>query len=240
MKEIMEAIYPYISYIYYGFQALAILVGYIFHIFYAKKYKIKYNKAIIMVFLGFALMLIFNYFLGWMATGFKHFGSNNFIRCFILVPVYLIIACKITKTDLKLMCDMVAPYPCLIQTIGKIGCFLNGCCCGYLCIPNGVWNPRYNTYLYPIQIVEAIVAFIIAIIIIKRNKKRKYIPDGKSYPLMLILFGATRFILEFFRNNKKIVLGLSAFSFHSLFMMVVGIIVYLYIAKNENVKTNKN
>lgn len=25
MKEIMEAIYPYISYIYYGFQALAIL-----------------------------------------------------------------------------------------------------------------------------------------------------------------------------------------------------------------------
>ena len=98
----------------------------------------------------------------------------------------------------------------------------------------------FNTYLYPIQIVEAIVAFIIAIIIIKRNKKREYIPDGKSYPLMLILFGATRFILEFFRNNKKIVLGLSAFSFHSLFMMIVGIIVYLYIAKNENVKTNKN
>ena len=57
---------------------------------------------------------------------------------------------------------------------------------------------------------------------------------------MLILFGATRFILEFFRNNKKIVLGLSAFSFHSLFMMGVGIIVYLYIAKNEKVKTSKN
>lgn len=229
----MNAIYPYTAYFYYGFQALSIVTGYILHIFYAKKYKVKYSKAIIMVFFGFAAMLVFNYFLGWMATGFKEFGKNNFIRCFILVPIYLVIACKITKTDLKLMCDMVAPYPPLIQSIGKIGCFFTGCCYGYECHPIGIWNPRYGLYLFPVQLAESLVSFLISIIIIKRNKKRNYIPDGKSYPIMLILFGSTRFILEFFRNNKKIIFNLSVFSLHSLFMVLAGIIVYTYIVKKE-------
>ena len=56
---------------------------------------------------------------------------------------------------------------------------------------------------------------------------------------MLILFGSTRFILEFFRDNNKVFLGLSDLALHALFMTIVGISVYTAIIAKENEKKNK-
>ena len=60
-------------------------------------------------------------------------------------------------------------------------------------------------------------------------KKRNYEPDGLAYPLMLMLFGYSRFLLEFLRDNQKVVFGVSTLAIHALFMALVGTVVYVTI-----------
>jgi len=56
---------------------------------------------------------------------------------------------------------------------------------------------------------------------------------------MLIMFGVTRFILEFFRDNEKILLGCSSLSFHALFMALVGgvAMIVIFAKKRKNSKS---
>ena len=66
-----------------------------------------------------------------------------------------------------------------------------------------------------------------------RAKKRNYVPDGLEYPVMLVLFGSTRFLFEFLRDNEKMFWGISNLAIHALFMFVVGII-WIIVAKKKS------
>ena len=48
-------------------------------------------------------------------------------------------------------------------------------------------------------------------------------------PIMLMLFGFTRFFWEFFRDNEKLWMGCSSLAFHALFMGIVGLMMYVVI-----------
>ena len=43
---------------------------------------------------------------------------------------------------------------------------------------------------------------------------------------MLILFGSTRFLLEFLRDNEKLFWGISNLAIHAFIMFVVGVVWY--------------
>ena len=64
-----------------------------------------------------------------------------------------------------------------------------------------------------------------------RTYKNNYVASEKEYPLMLVMYGGVRFVLEFFRDNEKIVLGCSGLAFHALFMLLVGIVWLVRIKK---------
>ena len=66
-----------------------------------------------------------------------------------------------------------------------------------------------------------------------RHKSRNWVADGLEIPIMLILFGSTRFVWEFFRDNPKILWGCSNLSFHALFMFVVGAFSYIIIKNRK-------
>ena len=65
-----------------------------------------------------------------------------------------------------------------------------------------------------------------------RAKRKKYVADGTQFPWMLILFGTTRFALEFLRDNQKLFLGISVLAIHCVVMVLVGII-WLIISKAQ-------
>jgi len=66
-------------------------------------------------------------------------------------------------------------------------------------------------------------------------KKTQFITNGELYPLMMMLFGSTRFIWEFFRDNEKLFFGISNLAIHALIMGVVGTAWYLTIRdRNAN------
>ena len=92
---------------------------------------------------------------------------------------------------------------------------------------------------FPIQPIEALTAVAIVVFLFVRSKKKQYEPDGYEYPLMLVLFGSTRFLFEFLRDNDKMFWGISNLAIHALFMFVVGLIwiIILYNKRKALKKT---
>jgi len=134
--------------------------------------------------------------------------------------------------------DNFVPSIPLFHSFGRIGCFLAGCCYG---IPyTGRFAVTYTEALsdangisrFPVQLVEAAVNLILFFLLLALGKKLK--KPLQSFGLYLILYGAARFILEFFRGDElRGFLGpLSTSQWISLILLPFGL--YLFLCKSEN------
>ena len=132
------------------------------------------------------------------------------------------------KLSLKPLLDLVAPYIALGQSIGRIGCFLNGCCYGKP-VSWGIYFPTHGERLHPTQLYETAGLFIIFLIL----KLQRPVPfkgtglqrSGSIFVLYLVLAGLERFVVEFFRADHDILwLGLSLAQFVALGVMAAGLI----------------
>ena len=148
--------------------------------------------------------------------------------------LFLYVYSLVTKKDFKYIMILFMPSIPLMYAIGKIGCFVAGCCHGIeysgllsimysnsLVAPNGI-------NLFPVQIIETIVFLIIFIFIIF-----KYLKSKMSIRLVMfemILCGIFKFVLDFFRysHNGKI---LSTNQIMCLVIIVVGIIYLIRVKK---------
>ena len=170
------------------------------------------------------------FILFWIETG--HFGGNNIVRVFVYMPLFAIPAAKMLKLGWKQACDMLAPATCVVHGVSHWGCIFDGCCHGF---PSawGLYSRQAETICFPSQPLEALTAIFIVVFLLRREKKNNHKVDGLSMPIMLMLFGSTRFFWEFFRGNEKIWLGCSSLAFHALFMSIVGLIMYVIINKHN-------
>ena len=125
----------------------------------------------------------------------------------------------------------------MMHGIAHFGCIFEGCCYGYQW-EHGIWNPALNDYRFPIQPIEALVAVAIAAITIVRIRSFGYSGKSKAYAMMLILFGSTRFVLEFFRDNQKLFLGISSLAIHAFVMFVLGL--FFFFFPFDKFKKNKS
>ena len=93
----------------------------------------------------------------------------------------------------------------MMYAIGKIGCFLAGCCYGieYKGWGNVVYNHSpvapAHTHLFPVQLVEAIFFISIFIYMINRIIKNKF--DLNVLRTSSILCGTSKFILDYLRMS---------------------------------------
>lgn len=117
--------------------------------------------------------------------------------------------------------DLISPYVALGQAIGRIGCFLNGCCYGK---PSsfGLYFPMYNTKLFPAQLFSSLNLFLI-FIFLKYIQKKSYHP-GKILFSYLILASLERLIVEFLRGDSPaFIWNLTIFQVISLIIFMVSI-----------------
>ena len=140
---------------------------------------------------------------------------------------------KKRKLFLPDMLDLCAPYLALGQSIGRIGCFLNGCCYGKP-VEWGIYYPVHNAYLHPSQRYLAGGLFVI-FLILKRYQRSSSIP-GLVFASYLILSSALRFGVEFFRADHKIFFfGFSIFQFVCAgILMFAFIFAYVMLIKHSN------
>lgn len=196
------------------------------------KMKIKAWKTAIVVLTVYPAVVLWMFVLYWIETGF--FGGNNIVRVFVYVPLITYPVAKLLKIPFKEALSMVALGPVAVHGVSHLGCMFEGCCHGYI-QQWGLYNRTTGCLHFPTQPIEAIIALLILAYLLIRAKKRKYVPDGLEYPIMLMVFGSTRFLCEFLRDNEKLIWGISNLAFHALFMFVVGMI-WIIVAKRKKKK----
>lgn len=145
--------------------------------------------------------------------------------------------------DLKFwtIADGAAPAIALGQSIGRVGCFAAGCDYGKATgLPWAVtFTSEYahqhvgvplNVTLHPTQLYESGATFLLFWILLGIYRKRRF--TGQVFCSYLVLYGVTRFLLEFFRGDvgRGFVFGglLSTSQFISLLIVPVGLVGLIY------------
>jgi phosphatidylglycerol:prolipoprotein diacylglycerol transferase len=129
--------------------------------------------------------------------------------------------------------DILSPSLALGIALGRVGCFLNGCCYGKLggawgvCFP-GKENPpafsqqvldglipptaAYTLPVIPAQAYDALVNLAIFCLLVFLEKRKK--PDGFLFLFFILLYSLNRFIIEGFRYYEQnfIVFGIVTLS----------------------------
>jgi phosphatidylglycerol:prolipoprotein diacylglycerol transferase len=138
------------------------------------------------------------------------------------------------------MLDMFIPPLAFGIAIGRIGCFLNGCCFGMPTdSPLGVVFPACSgagqmfpgQHIHPTQVYEFIYAAMIGIVLLLRSPRKRF--EGELFYLFLLLYGPFRFFNETLRYYRSgmIIFESGDFSFTvSMFIslaMVIGGVVML-------------
>ena len=140
-----------------------------------------------------------------------------------------IIFIRKNKLSLLSVLDIVAPYIALGQSIGRIGCFLNGCCYGKM-VSWGVYFPVHQARLHPTQLYDSLGLFIIFLILKKFQLHKKR--EGETFVLYLVLASALRFFIEFYRADHGILFfGLSIFQAICLVFILIAACTYLAVMR---------
>ena len=107
------------------------------------------------------------------------------------------------------MADIMILGVPLGHAIGRIGCFMAGCCWGKPCgddFPLGVMfgDPESaapkNVHLHPVQLYEAAGELAIFGVLMALRGRKKF--EGQIFLVYLVLYSALRFAVEFFRGDR--------------------------------------
>ncbi len=131
--------------------------------------------------------------------------------------------------------DSVAPALALGIFLGRIGCFLNGCCFGKACdLPWAVTFPpnspagliMKDMAVHPTQLYASLYGLIIFGILMGLDRRPRF--EGFLFGMFLILYGIARFSVDFFRYYESqmfIIAGLGFNQLISLLMFLAGLII---------------
>ncbi len=150
--------------------------------------------------------------------------------------------CRYKKWNFMEYFDLVMPQIALAQGIGRIGCFLAGCCYGRETesgigivfhesnyAPNGV-------KLVPTQLFSAAfdIGLFAALLLVDKKKKA----HGQVAGAYLALYSIGRFIIEFYRGDldRGQIGSLSTSQFIAIFLGAAGIALFFMAGKKWGVK----
>jgi len=134
---------------------------------------------------------------------------------------------RIMKIKTK-MGNIIAPSAALGMSIGRLGCFFNGCCFG----KPASWGVDFGDGIlrYPTQLFEA--AFHLTAFFILHQLKFKVKKPGILFKYYVLSYFVFRFFIEFIRENPIYYLGLTLYQL----ICIAGIIFVVSIMIINNKK----
>ena len=179
-------------------------------------------------------------------------GGVSFLGGLIGGVIGGLIAIKRHSLPVWKVADVAAPSIALAHSIGRLGCTSAGCCYGrpvpnaedvsvgihfmkdfpffYVVFPQGAVAP-HGIPLYPTQLLEAGGNLLIFFVLLFLLYRKKF--DGEVFALYLLLYGAERFALEFYRGVTPPlpVIGLTWNQVVTLVMMVGAVALFFLLRK---------
>ena len=159
---------------------------------------------------------------------------GGFILAFAASALYM----YVKKMNFWLVADSVAPSIALGVFLTRIGCYLNGCCFGQACeLPWGVVFPPFSpagatmgdAHIHPTQLYSSLYGLIILVFLLWLE--RKYYFEGLIISVFLILYGISRFVVDFFRHYESQMFLIGNLQFNqivSLLMLLSGVVLLVY------------
>ena len=145
------------------------------------------------------------------------FGGRSFFGAAFFVPIFMYPLAKLLNIRYGEIMDICAPAGCIMLSILKFKCYLDGCCWGRQFIL------KTTAIRFPSQIVESVLALVLAavmmLILIKGRHKTMV------YPMQLVIYGVLRFFLNLLRDVDPWLGPLPAGNVWSLLAIAIGCIV---------------
>lgn len=163
----------------------------------------------------------------WLGGGFVFYGGLIFGLIF-----YLVYSLVFKKFDFN-KSYLLVPGLIFGHAVGRVGCFLTGCCYGSQCdLP---WAMSIDGITrHPVQLYEAIALFALGFLSLKWiQKKYTNLSVVTNY---LFIYGVIRFITEFFRGDE--IRGVFWLSLSTSQLISLGIFILALIARLAFTKKN--
>lgn len=149
---------------------------------------------------------------------------------------------------LRPLLDVVAPSLALGIALGRLGCFLNGCCYGDLCdLPVGVAFPRdsppwkaqvvlgllppsalRSLPVHPTQLYSAFDGLLLVALLSAYYPLRRR--DGEVMALLMVTYPISRFLIEYLRNDEGVFFGGMTISQNiSVLLFFFGVLFWRYL-----------
>lgn len=147
----------------------------------------------------------------------------------------------IKKLSLWKLADMSAPGLALGQGIGRIGCYMAGCCYGRP--TDAVWGVVFrhpeslaplNISLHPTQLYAALSGLILFAILFVLHKRRAF--EGQVSLWYLILNSTSRLLVERFRGDDRGLIPGSAMTVTQLVttLILIAAVITLLVLNSRN------
>ena len=146
------------------------------------------------------------------------FGGRSYYGAVFFVPLAFFCFAKVMRMAYGDLMDFCAPAECIMLAIMKYQCLIDGCCAGKTL---RFFNDSF-IMVFPSQMVELGNALLLVVVLMVIALKQKH--REKVYPLYMILYGTSRFILNWFRKDAEpLLMGLPEGNVWSLLAIAVGI-----------------
>jgi phosphatidylglycerol:prolipoprotein diacylglycerol transferase len=140
--------------------------------------------------------------------------------------------------------DVIAPSLAIGQGVGRIGCFLAGCCYGKETTVNNPISVIFpinsvapaNIPLWPSQLMESFCLLILSIFLLLLLKNSFFNKrSGIIFGFYLFLSGLFRSIIELFRDDNRgnHIFNLPPTTLISLIILIIGLIIILKISNKK-------
>jgi phosphatidylglycerol:prolipoprotein diacylglycerol transferase len=152
-----------------------------------------------------------------------------------------LIFCRLKRVSIPIALDIAAPSIAIGQAIGRIGCFMSGCCYGKpTWVPWAFKFPHLDYLRHPTQIYESLATLAIFLVLMWSRKRKA--GHGQVAWLYVVLYASARFALEFLRgDNPQVFLGLTFSQLVSI-LILIGIVpagYFVWLSRTrEHVGTN--
>jgi phosphatidylglycerol---prolipoprotein diacylglyceryl transferase len=152
---------------------------------------------------------------------------GGFIGAAVCLPV---LARRRKVSTLKLADFTVTGLP-LGHALGRIGCFLNGCCYG--AVTTAPWGVcAQNAVRHPTPLYESAFNLLVYGLLLWFYPRRQR--DGRVLALYLLTYPAGRFLIEFFRGDERLRwLGFNVAQDLSIGLFLVGAIFWWILHARE-------
>ncbi len=146
-------------------------------------------------------------------------GGLSWFGGLLAASIFAVLYLKKKKISVYKTLDLLAPFVALAQGLGRIGCFLNGCCFGKIAVP--------------VQLYSSLI--LVVIFVILRFLQDRPHKTGEIFFAYLFLYSLKRFFIEIWRaDNPVVFLGLTLFQVISIAVFVFSLLKLISLFKYKD------